>query len=86
MRKKIDAAKPIAFNYETGILCSECKQDRLINMELNKELFILLQCLNTKKRDIQYEDKVLDKVILLIERFLKYNVNEFKGLKSLEMN
>jgi len=83
---KIEPANPISFNYESGILCSSCRQDRLINMELNKELFNLLVCLNAKKNDIKYEEKNLDKIILLIEKFLKYNINEFMGLKSLELN
>ena len=84
--KKIEAVKPVSFNYETGILCSDCRQDRLSNMELNKELFNSLQCLRLKNNDTKYEERNLDKIILLIEKFLKYNVNEFKGLKSLELN
>ena len=55
-------------------------------MELNKELFNLLQCLRNKNNDVKYDEKNLDKIILLIEKFLKYNLNEFKGLKSLELN
>lgn len=83
--KKIQTGERTGFNYDSGIVCQECKSDRLIHVELDKELFNLLICLNLKKNDIKYDQKNLDKVIRLLEKFLKYNLHEFKGLKSLEL-
>lgn len=81
----IQADEYVAFNYDSGIVCKDCKSDRLVHVELNKELFNLFICLNHKKNDIKYDQKSLDKIIQLIEKFLKYNLQEFKGLKSLEL-
>ncbi|MBI1939615.1 MAG: DNA repair protein RecO [Ignavibacteriales bacterium] len=75
----------VAYNFESGILCGDCKQDRLIHSELSKELFNLLFCLSTKKNDIVYEERNLVVIIKLLEKFLRYNIHEFKGLKSLEL-
>lgn len=83
--KKILNDKRIAFNYDSGIVCQDCMSDRLIHVELDKELFNLLTCLNLKKNDIKYDQKNLDRIIKLLEKFLKYNLQEFKGLKSLEL-
>ena len=83
--KNIDNNSPKYFSYETGIICDECKIDRPLNMELNKELFNSLQCLRFKNNEIIFEDKNVEKIIWMLEKFLKYNIHEFKGLKSLEL-
>ncbi|MEW6195650.1 MAG: DNA repair protein RecO [Bacteroidota bacterium] len=82
-----DISKDItaSLNYDSGIICKECSKDRLVHIELNKELFNLLFCLSDKKNDIQYEKGNLNKIIRILEKFLKYNIHEFKGLKSLEI-
>lgn len=77
--------RPVGFNYDSGIICSECKSDRLVHLELEKELFNLFICLNHKKIDVKYNQKDLDRIIRMLEKFLKYNIHEFKGLKSLEL-
>lgn len=74
-----------SLNYDSGVICRECSQDRLIQAELNKELFNLLFCLSDKKNDIKYDDKLLDKLIKIFENYLRYHIHEFKGLKSLEI-
>ena len=81
----IPPTNPVAFNYETGILCSDYRQERLTNLELSKELFNLLQCLRIKNNEFVVDENNLDKIITLLEKFLKTNIHEFKGLKSLEL-
>ena len=81
--RDLEPEKKVLFNYSTGIVCENCGEENFSHMELNQELFIFFQCLITKKNDIKYDEKNLDKVISLIERFLKNNIHEFKGLKSL---
>lgn len=83
--KGIQPNENLAFNYDSGLVCKDCKSDRLVHVEISKELFNLLTCLNLKKNDIKYDQKSLDKIIVLLEKFLKYNLQEFKGLKSLEL-
>jgi len=81
---EISPDKEISYNFETGLICHNCSKEKIIHHKLNKELFNLLFCLNTKINDILYNQTDLDKVISLLEKFLKYNILEFKGLKSLE--
>jgi DNA repair protein RecO (recombination protein O) len=80
----INPDKEISYNLETGLICHNCSFEKIIHQKLSKELFYLLFCLNKKKNDISYNQSDLDKVITLLEKFLKYNIHEFKGLKSLE--
>lgn len=83
---KINPELKVFYSFESGLLCSYCREDRLVNGEISKELFFLLTCLTSKKNNIVNNEKELEKIISLIEKFLKYNVHEFKGLKSLELN
>ena len=80
---EIEEAKHVRFNYSAGAICENCSANNFTDTELNKELFNLLICLSTKKNNIQYDEATLDKAIFLIENFLKHNIHEFKGLKSL---
>ena len=73
------------YNYETGIFCDNCKIDGQISLELTKELFNSLRCLSFKNREMYFEDNSLDKIVRMLEKFLKNNIREFKGLKSLEL-
>jgi DNA repair protein RecO (recombination protein O) len=84
-RRKIGSNERIYFNMESGLICTECKAEKLVHLEINKELFNLLICLSTKNVDIIYNRKTLHEVIKLIEKFLKYNLHEFRGFKSLEL-
>jgi len=75
----------VSYNYENGLLCSECRKDRITVFDFTKELFNLMLCLNSKNNDIQYGEKELDLIIKLLERFLMNHVNEFTGIKSLKI-
>ncbi|MEG8947449.1 DNA repair protein RecO [Rosettibacter firmus] len=85
-KKELINGMQVYYNYDNGILCSECSKDRLIHFEFTKELFKLLKCLNTKINNIQYTEDDLNKIIQLLEKFIKYHIQEFKGLKSLELS
>jgi DNA repair protein RecO (recombination protein O) len=75
----------INYNYDSGILCGECGKDRMSHFRFTKELFNLLQCLSSKNNNVRYSDRELDTLIMLLEKFLKYNIDEFKGLRSLKV-
>ncbi len=83
--KNLSKGMDASLNYDSGVICRECSQDRLIQAELNKELFNLLFCLSDKKNDIKCDDKLIDKLIIIFENYLRYHIHEFKGLKSLEI-
>lgn len=85
-KKELNENMQISYNYESGILCDECRKDRLIHFDFSKELFKLLQCLSSKINNIKYNDNDLNKIIKLLEKFIQYHIHEFKGLKSLELS
>jgi len=57
----------------------------MISFEFSQELFKILKCLSSKNSETNYRDSDLDTVISFIQRFLNYNIPEFKGLKSLKI-
>lgn len=81
--KKIFEGENVSFNYESGILCSECSKERLTNFNFSSELIKLLTCLRTKKK-CEYKEEYLDHLIFFFEKFLSYNIHEFKGIRSLK--
>ena len=84
-RKPLNTELSVSYNYENGMICGECRKDRLIVYDFTKELFNLMLCLNSRNNNIPYGEKELDLIIQLLERFLMNNVNEFKGIKSLKI-
>lgn len=84
-QREIQNTEPVSYNYETGLMCSDCRKDRLSNFDFSEELFNLLTCLNSKANDVRYKDEDLIFIVKMLEKFLMYNVHEFKGLKSLKI-
>ena len=84
--KKIGIGDEASYNYETGLICSECRKDRLTNFNFSEELFELLICLNSKRNNIKYSEKDLDLIMKMLEKFLMYQLHEFKGLKTFNLN
>ncbi len=81
--QKIVIGDDAAFNFEAGMLCKNCSKDRLINFNFNSELLKLLVCLKAKK-NCNFNEKNLDDLISFLEKFLSYNIHEFKGIRSLK--
>ncbi len=83
--KELGADKGVSYNYETGLMCNDCSEDRLSNFNLKEELFNLILCLNSRQNNFIYKNEDLNFIIRMLEKFLMYNVHEFKGIKSLKM-
>ncbi|PKL83179.1 MAG: DNA repair protein RecO [Ignavibacteriae bacterium HGW-Ignavibacteriae-3] len=83
--QSIDKRKPISFNYEAGLICHDCRENRLTNFDFGEELFNTLICLSSKQNKINCSEMDLDTIIKMLENFLIYHVHEFKGLKSLKL-
>jgi len=81
--KDLNVSEVIYYNHERGFLCSDCGINEIINYEFSKELFNLLTCLSAKQNQCTYSFENLKKLIQFFEKFLKYHVPEFKGLKSI---
>ncbi|MBU2493941.1 MAG: DNA repair protein RecO [Bacteroidetes bacterium] len=73
------------FNFNSGILCMNCKNDQLISFEFSPELFNLLMCLSRRNNECKYSVKDLNRLIYFFEKYISYHIPEFKGLKSLHV-
>lgn len=83
--KQINIGEEASFNYEAGLLCQECRKERLTNFNFNSELVELLFCLRTKKI-CNYTEDNLDFIIKMLEKILSYHIHEFKGIRSIKFN
>ncbi|MCF6269254.1 MAG: DNA repair protein RecO, partial [Melioribacteraceae bacterium] len=75
----------VFYNYELGFLCDLCGKDHLISYNFSSELFSKLICLSQRKKTCSYKNNELESIITFFEKFLIYHINEFKGLKSLQI-
>lgn len=82
-RKDLSEEKELFFSYNKGVLCPVCKGNHVISFDLNQELFNHLICLNGKKNGVQFDMRVLDRIIMFLEKYLSSHIEEFKGIKSL---
>jgi DNA repair protein RecO (recombination protein O) len=73
------------FNYEKGILCSECSKDHLISVKLSRELFDLLICLKSGKKILSYDEMLIKSAIKFSENYLQHHHHEYKGSQSLKL-
>ena len=73
----------VYYNFEKGFMCTNCGSHELINYEFSKELFNLLICLSGKQNGCKYNSNSLARLIAFFEKFLKYHIPEFKGIKSI---
>lgn len=75
----------LAFNFETGLLCSNCKKDHISTVEINMELFNFFACLRSNNKIRNNAEYLSSKGVYFMETYLKYHINNFKGLKSLKL-
>ncbi|MEW6652593.1 MAG: DNA repair protein RecO, partial [Bacteroidota bacterium] len=83
--RAISKGEQASYNFEAGMACIDCRADKIANFNFSEELFELLFCLNQKKCLCAYRDEDVNSILVLLEKFLSYNVGEFKGLKSLKI-
>ncbi|MCK9212038.1 MAG: DNA repair protein RecO [Ignavibacteriaceae bacterium] len=83
--KEIKKEKVNGFNYEHGMLCSDCKNLYHTFLEVPMELFEQIYSLKIGKRLKNYNLPAMKKLIIALEKFLKFHVHGFNGIKSLQM-
>ncbi len=83
--KEIKMEKVNGFNYEHGMLCYECKNLYHTFLEIPMELFEQIYSLKVGKRLKNYNLPAMKKLIIALEKFLKFHVQGFNGIKSLQM-
>ena len=81
--KQLADENSIVFDYVRGFLCEKCGTETISPIKFQKELFKILLCISTKLQKCSYQNSDLNKIIHFLEKYLKYHITEFKGLKSI---
>jgi DNA repair protein RecO (recombination protein O) len=82
---QLEFSPKIGFNYEKGFLCSECINKELINFSFSAEQFKKVRCLSSRSSNCDENDELLEKLIRFFEKYLSYQVDEFREIKSLKL-
>lgn len=71
-------------NNTAGVLCSDCAQKIPHTVHVSQELFNALHCLKSGNRESDLQPGGAIRLISMLESFLKYQIPEFQGLKSIK--
>lgn len=74
----------LGYNFELGILCSNCSNKNRTDFKLSQELFSYLLCLNDNEGADIYSEFIFDKAIIFMERYLKFHIPDFKGIQAFQ--
>jgi DNA repair protein RecO (recombination protein O) len=72
------------FNFEKGLICGKCKEQAVEIYKINSELLYYFQCLKSNISVENFRNSEPQRAIVLMEKFLKYHVQGFKGIQSLK--
>ncbi|MGE5682841.1 MAG: DNA repair protein RecO [Bacillota bacterium] len=73
------------FNFERGIICDNCSKNFIQSTVFPKELFSLIIGLRNNKSVTIQDGGEVDRILLFLEKYLKYHVPEFKGIRSIHL-
>jgi len=74
--------KILGYNYDSGLLCEDCRVENINNYEINSELFDYLHCLKTNKSIQSVNDYTIKNANNFFETYLKFHISDFKGIQS----
>jgi len=83
--KDVAANKSLGFDFNTGLICSDCFESHSGLENVSAELFELIFCLKTNRLAEKFNVDLMDKFNLLMERYLKFHVSDFKGIQSFQI-
>jgi DNA repair protein RecO (recombination protein O) len=76
------SGQSLSYNYELGIICSNCKGKYLESFSINSELFECLICLKKNKSLKNIKDETVERANKFMELYVKYHISDFKGIQS----
>ena len=79
------AKKSLGFDHNAGFVCSDCFESHSGLENVSAELFELIFCLKTNRLTEKFSVDLMDRFNLLLERYLKFHVSDFKGIQSLQI-
>ena len=79
------ANKSLGFDFNTGFVCSDCFESHSGLENVSAELFELIFCLKTNRLAEKFSVDLMDRFNLLLERYLKFHISDFRGIQSLQI-
>lgn len=84
--EKILESNSNGFNYSSGVICKKCNSDKLSTFQLSEELFELFKCLSSSNNDCKsIKISMLENIVLILEKYLNYHIENFRGIRSLKI-
>jgi DNA repair protein RecO (recombination protein O) len=71
------------FQFEKGLICGNCKEQTVDIYRIDLELLRYFQCLKNNMSADNFNNSEPERAIALMEKFVKYHVQGFKGIQSL---
>lgn len=81
----LTANKSLGIDFNTGLICSNCFESHSGLETISAELFELIFCLKTNRLAEKFNANLMDKFNLLMERYLKFHISDFKGIQSFQI-
>ncbi len=82
---KVIAKQNLGFDFESGFVCSDCFESHSGLENVSAELFNLIFCLKSNRKTENFGIDLMNKINLLLERYLKFHVSDFKGIQSFQI-
>jgi len=83
--KNVVVKQNLGFDFNTGFVCADCFESHSGLENVSAELFELIICLKTNRLTENFSVDLMDKFNLLLERYLKFHVSDFKGIQSFQI-
>lgn len=83
--KEMKLNSVVGYNLEIGFACSDCYKSHSALEGNSAELFNYIFCLKFNKKIVEFDQKIMEELILFLERYLKFHVQDFRGIKSLQI-
>lgn len=77
--------KNMGFDFNSGLTCSNCFESHSGLEYISAELFELIFCLKNNRSIEKFNVGSMDKINLLLERYLKFHLTDFKGIQSFQI-
>lgn len=75
----------LGFDFNSGLICSDCFESHSGLENISAELFDLIFCLKTNRLAEKFNVGLMDKFNVLMERYLKFHISDFKGIQSFQI-
>ncbi|MBU0561183.1 MAG: DNA repair protein RecO [Bacteroidetes bacterium] len=82
---KLSDVKKVFYNSASGFNCDDCGKRESALFEFSSELFKKFVCLSNRNFEYSISEIELNRIIVFLEKYLKNQIEEFKGIKSLRM-